>query len=154
MSTQRPDQEPAPTFERLREQIEDTREELGHTIEALSGKADGKMRLHDQATAVKDQAAAKGAELTDRIHDAAEHGVQLLKDHTPDPLLDRAARAAQRLREKTARAARSAYRTPDVAWQESGPMADPARARRLPLLAGGAAVVVLLIAVRRVRRQR
>ncbi|MFJ8043731.1 DUF3618 domain-containing protein [Kitasatospora sp. NPDC096147] len=154
MSTQHRDHESAPAPERLREQIEDTRDELGHTIEALAGKADVKARLHEQAATVKERAAAKGARLTDRIQEAAGQGVHLLKDRTPDPVLDRAARAARRLRDMTARAARGADRTPDLAWEQDRPATDPARARRLPLLAGGAAVVVLLLAVRRIRRQR
>ncbi|MFJ8043264.1 DUF3618 domain-containing protein [Kitasatospora sp. NPDC096147] len=153
MSTQHPDHESAPTPERLREQIEHTRDELGHTIEALAGKADVKARLHEQAATVKERATAKTAQITDRIQEAAGHGVQLLKDRTPDPVLDRTARAALRLRDRTVRAARGADPTPDVAWEDGGPVADPARARRLPMLAGAVAVVVLL-AVLRGRRQR
>ncbi|MER5863319.1 hypothetical protein [Kitasatospora sp. NPDC002040] len=92
---------------------------------------------------------------TQRPHDQNRPGVQLLKDRAPDPVLERTARAALRLNERAARTARQwADRDPGRAPVQARPVRDLARVRRVQLLAGAAAVVVLRLAVGRGRRKR
>jgi len=54
-----------PDAVRLREEIEQTRAELGETLEALAAKADVKARLHDAADDAKER-------LQERAHEMAE----------------------------------------------------------------------------------
>ncbi|MFE5677938.1 DUF3618 domain-containing protein [Streptomyces erythrochromogenes] len=98
-----------PTPDELRAQVERTRDELGQTIEALAGKAD-----------VKAQAKEKTAQVADLIHEKATHTAQLVKDATPDPVLDTAGRAA-----------------------------TAARAHPKPLIVAGCAALVVFLLVRR-----
>ncbi|MEJ8646150.1 DUF3618 domain-containing protein [Streptomyces sp. MS1.HAVA.3] len=113
-----------PTPEELREQVEHTRDELGQTIEALAAKTDIKAQAKEKTAAVKEQAAEKTALVADQIRVQTQHAAQLVKDTTPDPVLDRA-----------------------------GQVATVARANRKPLLVAGVALLVLLM-VRRSRRSR
>ncbi|MGW7333590.1 DUF3618 domain-containing protein [Streptomyces sp. NPDC054840] len=105
----------------LRERVERTREELGQTIEAPAGKADIAAQAKEKTAAVSEHAAEKTAAVVGRIRGSTWHAVQLLKDTTPDPILDRADQAARL-----------------------------ARANRRPLLLVGVAMVVFLL-VRRSR---
>ncbi|MFF4426505.1 DUF3618 domain-containing protein [Streptomyces sp. NPDC001549] len=114
-----------PTPDELREQVEHTRDELGQTIEALAYKADIKAQAKEKTAAVREQAAEKTAVVADQIRVRARHAVQLVKDTTPDPVLDKACRAAR-----------------------------VARANRKPLLVAGASLALLLLLVRRSRGRR
>ena len=49
--------------EQLREEIEETRRELGDTVEALAAKADVKARMKDKVEATKESAAQKKDDL-------------------------------------------------------------------------------------------
>lgn len=113
-----------PTPDELREQVERTRDELGQTIEALADKADIKAQAREKTAAMKQQAAEKAGVVADQIRTKTRHAAQLVKDTTPEPVLDTAGRAA-----------------------------SVARANRKPLLVAGAALAVLLL-VRRSRRSR
>ncbi|MFJ6367807.1 DUF3618 domain-containing protein [Streptomyces virginiae] len=73
--------EPSP--EELRARIEHTRDQLGRTVEALAAKAD-----------VKAQATEKAAHVTGQIRDRVQHVAHLAAEKTPDPVLDKAGRAA------------------------------------------------------------
>ncbi|MFJ2027107.1 DUF3618 domain-containing protein [Streptomyces sp. NPDC087897] len=106
-----------PTPEELREQVERTRDELGQTVEALAGKADVKAQVKEKTAAVKEQAASASAQIREKSGQAA----RLLKDRTPDPLVEKAEQGAK-----------------------------AARANRVPLLAGGALLIAFLL-VRRGR---
>ncbi|MFG2489223.1 MULTISPECIES: DUF3618 domain-containing protein [Streptomyces] len=113
-----------PTPDELREQVERTRDELGRTIEAPADKADVKAQVRDKTAVLKEQAAETAGAVADRILSKTWHAAQLVKDTTPEPVLNKAGRAA-----------------------------NVARANRTPLLVAGAALVVLLL-VRRSRRSR
>ncbi|WP_369776692.1 DUF3618 domain-containing protein [Streptomyces sp. R33] len=114
-----------PTPDELREQIERTRDELGQTVEALAGKADVRAQVKEKAAGVREQAAEKTALVADQICGKTQHAAQLVKDTTPEPLLDKA-----------------------------GHVARTARANRTPLLVAGAALVVVFLMVRRSRGRR
>ncbi|MFI5672840.1 DUF3618 domain-containing protein [Streptomyces sp. NPDC051704] len=143
-----------PDSAELRDQIERTRDELGQTVEALAAKADIKAQAKKKAAAVKGQAAEKAALASDQIRQKGEEAVQLVKDNTPDPLLKKTAEAAAHVRENATKAGQyAAGKTPDPFLEKAGHAATVARANRTPLLAIGAAVVVLLL-VRRSRGRR
>ncbi|KOU23344.1 hypothetical protein ADK52_17795 [Streptomyces sp. WM6372] len=113
-----------PTPDELREQVERTRDELGQTVEVLAGKADTKAQAMEKMAAVKEQAAEKTAAVADRIRGKTQHAAQMVKDTTPDPVLDKA-----------------------------GQVAGVARVNRKPLLVAGTALIVFLL-VRRSRARR
>jgi ABC-type transporter Mla subunit MlaD len=65
------------TPEELREEIADTRENLGETVEQLAAKTDVKARLHDEVEHRK-QAAREGVKSKPQIPAAAAGAVVLL----------------------------------------------------------------------------
>ncbi|RSS45416.1 DUF3618 domain-containing protein [Streptomyces sp. WAC07061] len=83
-----------PTPDQLRAQVERTRDQLGQTVEALAAKTDVKAQTKAKATEVKEQAAEQAALLTGHLRDKATQAAELIKDKTPDPVLDKAASAA------------------------------------------------------------
>ncbi|MFB6564484.1 DUF3618 domain-containing protein [Streptomyces sp. NPDC056400] len=114
-----------PTPDELREQVERTRDGLGQTIEALADKADVKARAREKTAAMTEQAAATAGVVADQIRTKTLHAAQLVKDTTPEPVLDRAGRAA-----------------------------IVVRANRKPLLVAGGAALIVLLLVRSGRRSR
>ncbi|MFG2717734.1 DUF3618 domain-containing protein [Streptomyces sp. NPDC048416] len=136
----------------LREQVERTREELGRTVEALAAKADVKGRARDKAAEVRRRAAARAAELKVRTAEVA-HQVQ---DKVPDPVKDKAARAAGVARTAVAQAGRVGEETdleasPDAARHTLARAGRAARDHRALLLAAGGATVVVWLAYRRTK---
>jgi FtsZ-interacting cell division protein ZipA len=75
----------------LREQVEQTREELGETVAQLAAKADLKKQAQDKLTAA-------GTE----IQVTAAHAVQVVREHTPQPVQDAAAKVVAPGRRKPA----------------------------------------------------
>ena len=124
---------PAPPADReaLTSQIERTREELGHTVEALVAKTDVKARARDKVAqvsgrlaAAKDQVAASAGPVREQVTSQAAKATATVRQATPEPLQRAAKRAAQ----------------------EAGP-------RRVPVLVtAGAVLVVGLLLLRRRRR--
>ncbi|MEU3505988.1 DUF3618 domain-containing protein [Streptomyces hundungensis] len=54
--TQSPQEGPnAPTREQIGHEVEEARQELGRTVEALAAKADVKARAHDRAAELREQ---------------------------------------------------------------------------------------------------
>ncbi|MEU0685919.1 hypothetical protein [Streptomyces uncialis] len=126
-----------------REQIEQTDEELGLTVEAPTAKADVKSRMREQA-------AGKAAQ----VRDTAKQAKQLLKEKAPDPVVDRATRTAAQVRSAASRAGElAASGAPGSLPERTGRVAAKAWTHRTPLFGVGAALVVLLV-VRRGRRRR
>ncbi|NEB73675.1 DUF3618 domain-containing protein [Streptomyces sp. SID14478] len=96
------DEQTASSPEELREQIEQTRTELGHTVEALAAKADVKARAKDKATHLKEQATdrtdALKAQATATAGKARTRAVGLAhqaRQQTPEPLRQWAAQGAR-----------------------------------------------------------
>ncbi|MGR8011983.1 DUF3618 domain-containing protein [Streptomyces hypolithicus] len=113
-----------PTAEELRSQAEATREELGRTVEALAAKADAKARAKQTAAEVKGQARERAGQAKERVGAVAGRVGEKWRDKAPQPVQDAAHQAAGR-----------------------------ARGNPKPLLAGGVAVVVLLLLARCRRHQ-
>jgi Protein of unknown function (DUF3618) len=82
--TKKTGQSGTPYADELREQVQHTREELGETVAQLAAKADLKKRAHGTL-----EAAGAAA------HDTAAHTVQIVHDHTPQPVQDAAAKVVE-----------------------------------------------------------
>ena len=61
--------------EQLREEIEETRRELGDTVEALAAKADVKTRVHEKVESTKESVAHKKDELLGKARSTSPEGV-------------------------------------------------------------------------------
>jgi ElaB/YqjD/DUF883 family membrane-anchored ribosome-binding protein len=61
--------------EQLREEIEDTRRELGDTVEALAAKADVKARMQDKVESTKESVAQKRDELLGKARDGSPESI-------------------------------------------------------------------------------
>ncbi|MGW7296451.1 DUF3618 domain-containing protein [Streptomyces sp. NPDC054829] len=80
----RPDHAAAPSPEELRTQVDEDREELGETIEALAAKTDIKARAQEKTAAAKQQAAEKTALVkTHAAETAAQVRTQVQANRTP-----------------------------------------------------------------------
>ncbi|MEU6387905.1 DUF3618 domain-containing protein [Streptomyces sp. NPDC046939] len=122
--TQPPHDEPTATStEELREQVEQTRHELGDTVQALADKADVKARTQEKAAALKEQTAAKASELS--------------------------ATTAAKASELTAQAKAKAEQAQQV-WQDKAP--EPVRDKRAMLIAAGVALVTVIALARRKKK--
>jgi ElaB/YqjD/DUF883 family membrane-anchored ribosome-binding protein len=74
--------------DQLREEIEETRRELGDTVEALAAKADVKSRMREKVEATKDSAAQKKDEILGKA-----------RETSPDSVTSGASQATQKARE-------------------------------------------------------
>ena len=74
--------------EQIREEIEETRRELGDTVEALAAKADVKTRMHDKVESTKESVAHKKDELLGKAREAS-----------PDTVSAGASQATQKARQ-------------------------------------------------------
>jgi ElaB/YqjD/DUF883 family membrane-anchored ribosome-binding protein len=74
--------------EQIREEIEETRRELGDTVEALAAKADVKARVHDKVESTKESVAHKRDDLLGKARGAS-----------PDTVTAGASQATQKARE-------------------------------------------------------
>lgn len=85
----------------LRSEIEQTRADLGETVEALAAKADVKARAQEKVADVKARAAEAAAEAKDKAREKAQHvadsGKVLVHDLREDPAVT-TKRAADRVR--------------------------------------------------------
>jgi hypothetical protein len=118
----------------LRQQIEQTRSQLGDTVEELAGKADVKGRARARAADLRDKAGAMTVQLRSSVAQAG-HGVQ-----------DRAGRAGHAVQEKAGRAGHTVQ-------EKAGGAGQAARRRPGPVLVAGA-VAGVLVAVGVVLRRR
>jgi ElaB/YqjD/DUF883 family membrane-anchored ribosome-binding protein len=83
----------------IRSDIEQTREELGDTVEALAAKTDVKAQAHAKIDDAKQQAKAKVDEVKQRI-DSVRNGAG---DSTPPAVRDSAAKVGQAASQAAAR---------------------------------------------------
>ena len=75
MAEPRPEPGPDADIDDIRTDIDQTRKELGETVEALTAKMDVKQRTKDKATETKEAVLDKAAETKDAVVDQA-HAVQ------------------------------------------------------------------------------
>ncbi|MER5871403.1 DUF3618 domain-containing protein [Streptomyces sp. NPDC002044] len=142
----------APTPAEMREQVRVTREELGHTVEALAAKADVKGQARAKAAEVKSQIQARTAQVRSQVHDAAAHVVETAHDKTPGPVRETAAQTRDQLTASaSAVAAKVQENTPEQAREKGRIIAVVARRHRTALITAG--VVFTLALLRRARRR-
>ncbi|MFF1465516.1 DUF3618 domain-containing protein [Streptomyces sp. NPDC058330] len=150
------DDRPVPTPAELRAQVEETRDELGRTVEALAGKADIKNRAQEKTAEVKDRAQEKTAEVKDRAQEKTAE-VRNRAQEKGTEVRDRAQEAAGQARIRLSTTAHTLgekvqNHTPEPVRENAGRAVEAARNRPGVLLAvGTAALVVLLVARRRGR---
>ncbi|MGW0966526.1 DUF3618 domain-containing protein [Streptomyces sp. NPDC002516] len=142
----RADQPSAPSPDQLREQIEQTRHDLGQTVQALADKTDVKARAQHKTGELKEQAVVKAHELKAQAAKATSQ----VQDKLPDSVKDTAAQAADQVRSATARAARIwAEKAPEPLRQKTAGSPQLARDHRTVLLAAASGITVLWLAGRR-----
>ncbi|MFI1441692.1 DUF3618 domain-containing protein [Streptomyces fructofermentans] len=141
MTQQPADQQSAPSPDQLREQVEQTRRDLGQTVEALAAKTDVKARAQHRAGELKEQVAVKAGELKAQ----AAKTTSQVQDKLPDPVKDAAARAAGQIRTTSAQAGRMwEEKAPEPLRQKTTRSAQLARENRTWLLVAAGITVVWL----------
>jgi ElaB/YqjD/DUF883 family membrane-anchored ribosome-binding protein len=85
--------------ERLREEIEATRQELGDTVEALAHKTDVKAQVSEQVEQTKAQVQERIEHTRETVTQKADEVVGRAKDFSPDSAVTAASSAAQKGRE-------------------------------------------------------
>lgn len=138
------DQHTPPTPAELREQIEQTRHDLG--VQDLADRTDARARAQQRVGQLKEQAVVKAAELKIQAAKSASQ----VQDKLPAPVKEKAAQAAAQTRTAAAKAGQ--------VWEEKAPAsvqdrtaqyARLARDSRSVLLVAGAGVAVLWLTARR-----
>ncbi|MFF4104409.1 hypothetical protein [Streptomyces sp. NPDC001903] len=103
---------------------------------------------------MKQQTTEKASLIADRIREKAGQAAQLVRDKTPDPVLDKTAHAAAQVWDSAARVGHyAAGKAPDPLLEKAGRAATVAGRNRTPLLLAGAVVIALAL-VRRSRGHR
>ncbi|PWK64453.1 hypothetical protein BCL76_11597 [Streptomyces sp. CG 926] len=103
---------------------------------------------------MKHETAEKASLIADQIREKAGRAAHLVRDRTPDPVLEKTAQAAAQVYDSATRAGRyAADKSPDPLLEKAGRVATVARVNRTPLLVAGA-VIITLVLVRRSRGRR
>ncbi len=103
---------------------------------------------------MKQQTAEKTFLIADQIREKAEQAARLVRDNTPDSVLDKTVQAAAQVWGGATRAGQyAADMTPDPLREKAGQAATAVRGNRTPLLVAGA-VIIALVLVRRSRARR
>lgn len=134
-----------PDVDALRDDIKQTRADLGETVQALAAKADVKARAKDSVEQTKQRVKAQAVQATDKVREAAVHAGNVVRGsavHASDKVRGTAVQATGKVRESGAL----------EKAQDAG-----LRARRNPVplaavVAAGAAIVIVLLIVRGRRR--
>jgi ElaB/YqjD/DUF883 family membrane-anchored ribosome-binding protein len=74
------------TPEEIRRDIEETRGELGDTVEALAAKADVKAQARERAESIKESVTGKAEELKQKVSEVTPEGVASQTRSNPLPL--------------------------------------------------------------------
>ncbi|MFE0806665.1 DUF3618 domain-containing protein [Streptomyces sp. NPDC058794] len=134
----------------LRQQIEQTRSQLGDTVEELAGKADVKGRAKARAADLRDKAGAMTVQLRSSAAHAG-HAVQGRASRAGHAVQDKAGQAGHTVQDKAGRAGHTAERR--VPQRARGAVRAGLGHPRAVLVAGAAAGAVVVAGVLR-RRHR
>ncbi|WP_329500604.1 hypothetical protein [Kitasatospora herbaricolor] len=145
------------TGDELRAEAAGTREEPGRALEASADKADLRERgrqqieaVKEQAVVVKDQAQEKIANGAEPARDKVAHAVDVIKDHTPDQVLEQGGQLAAQVRETVEQLGhRAADSMSPQVGEQVGRAADSVKANRRPLLVAAVTAVLTIVVVRR-----
>jgi hypothetical protein len=103
------------SVERIEHDIEQTREQLADTVEALAYKADVPARARERATAVKERAAEKATVVRHRAAETATHAAHVAReqaDHAAHVAREQADHAAHVARVRADQAVHTAQEAP------------------------------------------
>jgi hypothetical protein len=127
----------------LRAKVEQTRHDLGETVEALAARTDVKARAQEKAVEIKGQTATKAAELGGQAKTKATEVAHVLQDKVPDQVKDKAAAATGQVKAVAGQATE--------VWQDKAP--EQVRNNRTAVLAaGGATLIATYVVLRRKRK--
>ncbi|GGV41502.1 hypothetical protein GCM10010495_68770 [Kitasatospora herbaricolor] len=146
------------TGEELRAQVTGTREEPGRTSESSADKADlagrGRKQLEiakEQVGVVKDQVQDKVVSGAELARDKVVHAVDVVKDHTPDQVLEQGSQVAAQARETVEQFGhRAVDSTPPQVREQVAAVVDSAKVNRKPLLVAAVTAVLTAVLLRRV----
>ncbi|MFJ7905195.1 DUF3618 domain-containing protein [Streptomyces sp. NPDC096198] len=142
------DEPTATSTEELREQVEQTRAELGDTVEALAAKTHLKDQAAARADELKGQAVRRSMQLKKKVVDL----VRRTRDRLPVPVKDRGALAAERARVKAFQAGQLwDEKVPESVRQKTAQGVQAARDNHRILLAASGGAVVVWFARRRLK---
>ncbi|MFD7081970.1 MULTISPECIES: hypothetical protein [unclassified Streptomyces] len=111
-------------------------------------------KTKEMTDVMKQQTAEKTSLIVAEICEKAGRAAQLVRDRTPDPVVDKTVQAAAQVWGRATRASQyAADRTPEPLLEKAGRAATVARGNRIPLLLASA-VIVGLVLVRRSRGRR
>ncbi|WP_328738686.1 hypothetical protein OHA91_04950 [Streptomyces erythrochromogenes] len=103
---------------------------------------------------MKQRTVEKASLIADQVRETAEQAARLVRDDTPDSVLDKTAQAATQVWDGATRAGQyAADMTPDPLLERADQAARATRGNRTPLLVAGAAIITLVL-VRRSRARR
>ncbi|WP_225447054.1 DUF3618 domain-containing protein [Streptacidiphilus sp. PB12-B1b] len=143
----------SPSPEELREAVEETRGELGRTVDQLASKADVKRRAKDRAAELGAQAQEAAADAKNQAQQAAADMAQRARDtvRASEPAREKAAAVASSITDSGAAAAAKVWaRTPEPVTDATEAAAGAVRRNPGPAIA--AALVAAAIAFVLVRR--
>jgi cobalamin biosynthesis Mg chelatase CobN len=148
---------PPDDLEELQQQIEQTREQLGETVEQLVAKADIKARAQEKVSELTVRAKAKASQARAQAADGAGSARDQLASKTAE--VSQKAKSAGtavtgQLSGRAAVAAAPAWKaTPEPARQAVAKTAGNVRERPVPLAVAAAVLIVGYLVVRRWRRR-
>ncbi|HEX8347339.1 MAG TPA: DUF3618 domain-containing protein [Actinoplanes sp.] len=166
-----------PDVDALRDDIKQTRAELGETVQALAAKADVKARAKDQVEQTKQRVKAQAVQATDKVREAALQATDKVKGtavQATEKVKGTASQATDKVRGGTATTDSTTVGSTGGAIRVSGPTGDSGasvalkkaqlsaqnagvRIRSNPrpaagVLAAGAAILIVLLIIRGRRR--
>ncbi|MFF0217731.1 hypothetical protein [Streptomyces vinaceus] len=104
---------------------------------------------------MKQETTEKVSLIAEQIREKAGQAAQLVRDKTPDPVVDKTTQAAAQVWDSAARVGQfAADRASDPLLEKAGQAATAARGRRTPLLIAGAVVIAFVLARRSSRGRR
>lgn len=79
----------------LREQVEQTRAQLGDTVQELTAKTDVKAKVQEKAAHVTDQVQHTATEVRNQVQHTASRAAHAVQERTPQPVRTAASHAAE-----------------------------------------------------------
>ena len=138
--------------DQLRQEIEQTRAELGDTVEALAAKADVKAQVKDKLDATKE-------DVKEKVTTQAAAVKEKVAGAIPEPVKEKVTSGAAQLNEKVAARTEPlrenlSTRIPEPARQAVASVPEPVRSRPLPAVLSAVGLLFVWRMIRRRGRQR
>jgi hypothetical protein len=142
----------AATVEELRQRIEATREELGHTVQALAAKTDVKAHAQHKLIAAAHGVHEKASEAAADLQEAAAGIWHRVEERIPDPIRDVAVTAKCQVAGTTAAVAGQVQRKTPPAVRDKAQTATNAVRRYVPELVLVSTLGMVMLSIRLIRR--